>query len=64
MGTKYGFAGVNKGDLSSQGKDFEKAFKTFTSLLAVKEHLGDFQKHTQFLYYDGKNGTKFVYHDG
>ncbi|XP_052239404.1 uncharacterized protein LOC127850418 [Dreissena polymorpha] len=52
MGTKYGFAGVNKEDLSSQGQNFMKAFKTFTSLSAVKEHLGDFQKHTQFMYYD------------
>ncbi|KAH3885702.1 uncharacterized protein LOC127840882 isoform X2 [Dreissena polymorpha] len=52
MGTKYGFAGINKEDLYSQGQNFMKAFESFTSLPAVKEQLGDFQKHTQFMYYD------------
>ncbi|XP_052225331.1 stimulator of interferon genes protein-like [Dreissena polymorpha] len=52
MGTKYGFAGINKEDLSSQGQNFMKAFESFTSLPAVKEQLGDFQKHTQFMFYD------------
>ncbi|XP_052239402.1 uncharacterized protein LOC127850417 isoform X2 [Dreissena polymorpha] len=52
MATKFAFAGVYKDHLSSQGKDFEKAFTTFTSLPVVKKELGDFQKHTKFLYYD------------
>ncbi|WAR25073.1 hypothetical protein MAR_010777 [Mya arenaria] len=51
MASKFPFAGLTAEDKVRQGEKFVNTYREITSLQAVKEKFGDFEKYTTLLYY-------------